>query len=80
MRIQLYINNKTTIIEATEVCKGEFEDILYFESNKYLMKVEFKPDISPRFYLNQLLKTGYLDLTLMGNDLLKFPQILIKEQ
>lgn len=80
MRIQLYKNNKTTIIEVIEVCKGEFEDILYFESNKYLIKVEFKLDISPMFFLNQLLKTGYLDLTLMGNDLLKFPQISTKEQ
>lgn len=78
MRILLTINNKKTIVEVTEV-KGEFEDILYFESNKYLIKVEFNPDISPMFYLNQLLKTGYLDLTSMQEDFLKFPKILNKE-
>lgn len=79
MRIQLTINNKKTIVEVTEVCKGEFEDILYFESNKYLIKVEFKPEIATMFFLNQLLKTGYLDLTSMQNDFLKFPKILVKE-
>ena len=79
MRILLTINNKKTIVEVTEVCKGEFEDILYFESNKYLIKVEFNPDISPMFYLDQLLKTGYLDLTSMQEDFLKFPKVLNKE-
>ena len=78
MRILLTINNKKTIVEVTEVCKGEFEEVFYFESSKYLIKVEFKPEIAVMFFFNQLLKTGYLDLTSMQMDLFKFPQIVDK--
>ncbi len=62
MRILLFINDKKTIIEVTEVCKGEFEDVLYFSSNQYLIKVEFLPKIDVNFYLEKLLKFGFLDL------------------
>lgn len=62
MRILLFINDKKTIVSINEVRKPDFEDCLYLESNKYLIKVEFLPKIDVNIWLEKLLKFGFLDL------------------
>lgn len=71
MRIKLRIKEKLVVLSVNEVYREDFKDVLVFSTLNYFISLEFKPDISSKFYLEQILETGYLDLLSITPDLIE---------